>query len=60
MEKQCDYRQKNFCFISTDADRINMHQDSRGGNLTKYKAAKMQRTLLSNATAEYLRLYGQA
>lgn len=44
---------KTSAFISTDADRINMHQDSRGGNLTKYKAAKMQRTLLSNATAEY-------
>jgi predicted ATPase len=39
-------------FISTKDDIIRIHQDKRGG-VAAYRPPKMQRTLLSNTTAEY-------
>lgn len=39
-------------FISTDGDKIKLHQDGNKGRGTEFIAEKMPRTLLSTATAE--------
>ncbi|MCF8294665.1 MAG: AAA family ATPase [Bacteroidales bacterium] len=39
-------------FISTDGDKIKLHQDGNKGRSTEFIASKMPRTLLSTVTAE--------
>ncbi len=39
-------------FISTDRDKIKLHQDGNKGRASEFVAQKMPRTLLSTATAE--------
>ena len=39
-------------FISTDIDKIKLHQDGNKGRTTEFKAEKMPRSLLSTVTAE--------
>ncbi len=40
-------------FISTQDGIVKIHQDTKGGAAVSYQMNKMQRTLLSSATAEY-------
>jgi predicted ATPase len=45
-------RSTNNPFISTDCDKIKLHQDGNKGRTTDFIAQKMPRTLLSTVTAE--------
>jgi len=40
-------------FISTQDGKVKIHQDTKGAGPVSYQMGKMQRTLLSSATAEY-------
>jgi len=45
-------RSSKIPFISTDSDKIKLHQDGNKGRTTDFNAQKMPRTLLSTVTAE--------
>lgn len=45
-------RSSKIPFISTDGDKIKLHQDGNKGRTTEFIARKMPRTLLSTVTAE--------
>lgn len=46
------YGQKTTSFISTENNKVRLHQDGGGGRTTLFIAEKMPRTLLSTVTAE--------
>ena len=45
-------KRNNIPFISTDDDKVKLHQDGNKGRTTEFIANKMPRTLLSTVTAE--------